>query len=148
MFQNELGRYQDFAESYGLKHDEVETAATFADYDNDGFLDLFISLKDGALLYHNAGKGKFVNATSRADLSVHRGGLSPLFADLDHDGDLDLFQAADGENQVFINTGERSFKEAENQMGLGGESDVRTTRSVFGDFDDDGDLDLYLLAVK
>lgn len=145
LFQNELGRYQDFAESYGLNHEKLENRAAFADYDNDGFLDLLILVRDGAVMYHNAGKGSFVNITEDAGLSEYRGGSAPLFADLDHDGDLDLFQASDGQNQVFLNAGDRRFKEVENQMGLGGAPDTKTNEAIFGDFDDDGDLDLYLV---
>ena len=144
LFQNELGRYQDFASAYGIKHNPKENRAAFADFDNDGFLDLLILIKDGAVLYHNAGKGNFVNMTEEAGLSTLKGGSSPLFVDLDHDGDLDLFQARDGLNQVFLNTGDSSFKQVDDQMGLGGAPDTETTEAIFGDFDDDGDLDLYL----
>ena len=145
LFQNELGRYQDFAESYGVSHNQEENKASFADFDNDGFLDMLILVRDGAVIYHNAGKGNFVNVTDEAGLSAHEGGTVPLFADLDHDGDLDLFQASRGRNQVFLNTGDRRFKEVEDQMGLGGAPDAETSDAVFGDFDDDGDLDLYLV---
>ena len=145
LFQNELGRYQDFASAYGIKDNPKENRAAFADFDNDGFLDMLILIKDGAVLYHNAGKGNFVNMTEEAGLSTLKGGSSPLFVDLDHDGDLDLFQARDGLNQVFLNTGDSSFKQVEDQMGLGGAPDTETNEAIFGDFDDDGDLDLYLV---
>jgi len=145
LFQNELGRYQDFAESYGIQHNLKENRAAFADFDNDGFLDLLILGSNGAVMYHNAGKGNFVNMTDEAGLSTLKEGSRPLFVDLDHDGDLDLFQARDGLNQVFLNTGDRGFKEVEGQMGLGGAPETKTNEAIFGDFDDDGDLDLYLV---
>jgi len=56
LFNNEMSRFKDVSEEAGIKHSGNESSATFADYDNDGFLDLYIVKDNGDILYRNAGK--------------------------------------------------------------------------------------------
>ena len=95
----------------GFRHTGKESSATFADYDNDGFLDLFIVKEGGDLLYRNAGKGVFEDVTSKTEIGSKTSGNKALFFDLDHDGDLDLFEARSNSNLVFRNNGDGTFKE-------------------------------------
>ena len=53
---------------FGLKHSGVESSASFSDFDNDGFLDLFIVKEDGNILYENKEKGVFVDVSNKAEL--------------------------------------------------------------------------------
>jgi tetratricopeptide (TPR) repeat protein len=65
---------------------------TVADYDNDGWPDLFVTRLQTYALYRNRGDGTFEDATERAGLSGRRDNpSSAAFADLDNDGDLDLY---------------------------------------------------------
>jgi len=43
LMNNDMGRFKDVSEEAGIKHSGKESSAAFADYDNDGFLDLFIA---------------------------------------------------------------------------------------------------------
>jgi hypothetical protein len=72
--------------------DRISVAATFADYDNDGWADLFVtSTRGGNVLWHNRGNGTFEDVTRAA--GVHHVGHSQtaVFFDYDNDGFLDLF---------------------------------------------------------
>ena len=72
--------------------DRVSVGATFADYDNDGFADLFVtSTRGGNVLFHNRGDGTFANVTAAAGVSHVGHSQTPVFFDYDNDGDLDLF---------------------------------------------------------
>jgi hypothetical protein len=143
LFNNEMGRFKDVSTEAGLNHTGEESSAAFADYDNDGFLDLYIIRKGGDLLYKNSGKGTFEDVTSKAKTVTKTGGNKALFFDLDHDGDLDLFEARSDLNMLFRNNGDGTFEEQAEKMGLSG-SGSNSRDAAFGDFDDDGDIDLFV----
>lgn len=144
LFNNEMGRFTDVSKEAGISHISKESSAAFADYDNDGFLDLFIVSKDGDLLYKNSGKGTFEDVTSRVKTGSKTGGNRALFFDLDHDGDLDLFEARSDLNLLFRNNGDGTFQEQAEKMGLAG-SGSNSRDAAFGDFDDDEDIDLFVV---
>ncbi|MFH1574646.1 MAG: CRTAC1 family protein [Acidobacteriota bacterium] len=64
-----------------------------ADYDNDGWLDLYVTNYGSNVLYHNLGKGRFEDATRAAGADDVRWSTGSSWADFDKDGDLDLFVA-------------------------------------------------------
>lgn len=144
LLMNETGRFGDVADKTGIRHPGAETSASFADYDNDGFLDLLIMKEEGNLLYRNADKGLFTNVTQTAKLVNTRGADKALFFDADHDGDLDIFEMKPGANLLFRNNGDGTFAEQAEKMGLSGK-DIKSTDAAFGDFDDDGDIDLVVV---
>jgi tetratricopeptide (TPR) repeat protein len=144
LFNNNLGKFNDVSGEVGIKHSGKESSATFADYDNDGFLDLYVVKEGGDVLYRNAGKGVFEDVTGKAKIGSKTGGNSALFLDLDHDGDLDLFETRSGSNLLFRNNGDGTFLEQAGKMGLTGNGG-NSRRGAFGDFDDDGDIDLFVV---
>lgn len=89
------GRFENITTVAGLKIDDrIGVAASFADIDNDGDPDLYLtSVRIGNLLFENDGNGQFTNITSRsgAGLKAHSSGA--VFFDYDRDGLLDLFVA-------------------------------------------------------
>lgn len=144
LFNNNSGIFTDVASDAGLNHSGKESSAVFGDYDNDGFLDLFILREEGDILYRNTGNGKFEDVTSKAITASKTGGNMALFIDVDHDGDLDLFEARSNMNLLYRNNSDGTFTEQAEKMNLAGENLVSTDAS-FGDFDDDGDIDLIVV---
>jgi len=141
LFNNNMGRFKDVSEEAGLRHSGKESSATFADFDDDGFPDLYIVKEGGDVMYRNAGKGIFEDVTSKARIGSKTSGNKALFCDLDHDGDLDLFETRSNSNLVFRNNGDGTFQEQAEKMGLSGIGS--NSRDVeFGDFNDDGVIDL------
>ena len=141
LFNNDMARFKDVSEEVGITHSGKESSAIFVDYDNDGFLDLYIVKEGGDVLYKNARKGVFEDVTTKSKIGSRKGGNKALFFDLDHDGDLDLFETGPNSNLVFRNNGDGTFHEQAEKMGLSG-GEVNSRDAAFGDFDDDGDIDL------
>lgn len=144
LFNNDNARFADLGSDAGIMHAGNEAGAKFTDYDNDGFLDLYVLKKEGSLLYRNADKGVFSDQSAASKIEG-AGGAKALFFDMDHDGDLDLFQARSGPNRVYRNNGDGTFLEQAEKMGLTGKEDVDSRDAAFGDFDDDGDVDLIVV---
>src|SRR6266571_3650368 len=118
-------------------------SATFADYDNDGWLDLFVIGTDGrGYLLHNRDGKQFEDVTDAAHVRDVDGARHALFVDLDHDGDLDLLLVGNNSLAVYRNNLDGTFTLAPNADGIvqGG------TDAVFGDVDDDGRTDVFVTS--
>lgn len=146
LYNNDLGTYTDVSTEVGIDHSGNEISALFTDYDNDGFLDLFIAREEGWLLYSNAGKGSFVDVTEDAQLGNVIGDNQGIFVDLDHDGDLDLFGFGEIGTKVYRNNADGTFSEQTEAMRLAGKSNDFGFDAAFGDFDDDNDIDLVAVS--
>jgi hypothetical protein len=88
------GRFEDITKQAGVGvGDRATVGAAFADIDNDGAPDLFVtSVRDGNILFHNDGHGHFTDITKSAGVAGNGGHSSgAVFFDYDGDGLLDLF---------------------------------------------------------
>ncbi len=118
--------------------------ATWADYDNDGYPDLFVpdnhQLKNQ--LYHNNGNGNFTAITTGAIVTDGGASVASCWGDVDNDGDLDLFvansNAATG-SYFYKNNGNGTFTKITNSIITQGGNSHGCN---FVDIDNDGDLDL------
>ena len=144
LFKNEMGRFQDIALDAGLSHSGNESSAIFADYDNDGFLDLYIAREGPNLLYDNVSEGQFEEVADRANVSDKGSGNRVLLFDFDQEGDLDLILANYNSTKVYRNNGDKTFKDITSEISFGDE-EAGSKDAVFSDLDDDGDVDLLLI---
>ncbi len=100
-------RFKERTQEAGIRYQETHSDPSFADYDNDGDLDLFITAiypKGKSVLYRNNGHGKFEDVTWLAGARVTNGWGS-AFTDFDRDGDLDLVVGSDDGIRLFANDG-------------------------------------------
>jgi len=120
LFRNmlsESGRltFVDVTEKAGVGHDGYGMGAATGDYDNDGFLDLYVTNVAGNVLYHNNGDGTFTDVTRAAGVTDGRWSTSAAFLDYDGDGYLDLFVAnyvdftVQGNKRCYAPTGEPDY---------------------------------------
>ena len=134
----------------------VETmgsGALFFDYDNDGWIDLFLvdggSIADNAVssharhrLFRNAGKGVFKDATESSGIRHQEYGMGACAGDVDNDGRIDLYITNYGPNVLYRNGGNGVFTDVTRAAGVGLAG--WSTSCAFLDIDGDGDLDLFV----
>ncbi len=144
---NGSGSFTDRAEALGLNLNKKCNGAWWSDLDNDGDLDLAVSLADkstdGSLLlriYQNKGDATFTDVTSVAAVSMN--GYSILIADFDKDGLQDIITANEATYGAFYkNTGGLHFTLVANTGAELYAGDTRSAAAV--DVDNDGDMDAF-----
>jgi len=101
------GTFEDVTVKAGVGGKGYGTAAAAADFDRDGWVDLYVVNVGGNLLYRNLGDGTFEDVTDRAGVGETGTGIGAAWADVDNDGWLDLFVANyltfDPDTKLFFN---------------------------------------------
>lgn len=87
------GTFEEIAARAGVAGPGWAMGVAVADYDNNGFDDLYVTCFGPNRLYHNRGDGKFDDVTSKAGVGDPRFSTGAAWGDYDRDGDLDLFVA-------------------------------------------------------
>lgn len=126
-------------------HTGRSIGATWADYDGDGWMDLFIpnGNNQNNALFHNVGNGTFQPVLSGDIVNDAGNSVASCWGDIDNDGDLDLFvsNTSEHDNFLYFNNGDGTFFKETNDVVA---SDGGQTHGCnFIDVDNDGDLDLY-----
>lgn len=163
-------RFDQVAEQAALDHPGYGQGCAVADYDADGFPDLYLTNYGENVLYHNNGDGTFSPVDSDVLGGSHRWSTSAAFVDVNLDGWVDLYVAnylnATEENlhscdydgitgycgpgefdalpdEVFLNLGDGRFEEAADRLGLRAENGKGLAVSVL-DFDNDLVPEIYV----
>ena len=166
------GTFEDTTSPSGIRHHDYGMGACAGDYDNDGWVDLYITNFGPNTLYRNAGNGTFTDVTRTARVGSSLWSASCAFADLDKDGDLDLFVtnyvADDGKqspfcgnarlkirfychplnfdplpNVVYRNDGNGTFSDVSAESGIAAQKG-NGLGVVIADYDDDGWPDVFV----
>src|SRR5437762_5272216 len=87
------GTFEDVTERAGLKGDAFSMGVAAGDYDNDGYVDLYVTGHAANHLYHNNGDGTFTDVTRKLGVGGSGWSTSAGWIDYDRDGRLDLFVA-------------------------------------------------------
>jgi len=125
----------------GLNH----TSASWGDYDNDGDLDILIigyrNQGETSIIYKNNGDNTFAELTAVSLSGVWTGSVA--WGDYDNDGDLDILltgKSGDCISKIYKNCGDDIFTEQTGIELIG----VQNSSIAWGDYDNDGDLDILL----
>jgi tetratricopeptide (TPR) repeat protein len=161
-------QFEEVAKSVGLEFQFVNGATllkqlpetmsggvALLDFDNDGWLDVY-AVQGGAFpntsatpnadrLFRNRGDGTFEDVSARVGLDKSRGGYGHgvTVGDVNNDGYVDVFVTRYGAYALYMNQQGQRFIDSTNAWGLDGDADWPTS-AAFADFDNDGDLDLYV----
>ncbi len=143
---NGNGTFSNVATSAGMTDAANGAVAAWADYDNDGDLDLYVvnSGGDQDFLYKNNGYGAFTRVDTSVGMMDASNGVGAAWGDYDADGDLDLFVANQTAQEDFLyrNNGDGTFTRVDTTVGINVAS--YGLSPAWGDYDNDGDLDLFL----
>jgi hypothetical protein len=168
--QKSDGTFEDITEKSGLKGVGYDMGVAVADYDNDGYEDIFVSGYGGNHLYHNNGNCTFTDVTEKAGVTGGGWSSSATWVDLDNDGLLDLvvdrYVTWDwndvwcGEHKegyrgichpdvfppitmlVYHNDGNGHFTEVAHKLGL--DKPAKALGIAIGDYDRDGLIDIFV----
>ena len=165
-------RFKDVTEEAGVGCSPYGLGAAVADYDNDGWPDLYVSNFGPKVLYHNNGDGTFTDVTRQAGVADgDRLGAGACFLDIDADGNLDLYVAnyvkftyqthvtlaRDGfpeyagprsyppeQHTLFRNNGDGTFRDVSRASGIA-DHPGSGMGVVSADYDNNGDSDIFVL---
>jgi tetratricopeptide (TPR) repeat protein len=155
------GTFREIGEAAGIDRTAFSKGVAAADYDNDGFVDFYVTNQNGVnFLYHNKGDGTFTEVGRQAGVQAPSFSFATWFFDYDNDGWPDLF-VADYLNSIdetlktyvggaynaetlrlYRNRHDGTFEDVTTKVGL--DKIFMPMGANFGDVDDDGYLDIYL----
>ena len=164
------GTFTDVAVAAGVADTGYGMGCAVGDYNNDGFPDLYVTNFGANIFFHNNGDGTFTDVTRGTATGDTRWGASCAFVDYDNDGFLDLYvtnyvkydiesdsvcmnkgvrvycdpRLYEGELDIlYHNNGDGTFTDVTESAGFSGATG-RGLALAWGDYDDDGDMDVYI----
>ncbi|MBN1154358.1 VCBS repeat-containing protein, partial [candidate division KSB1 bacterium] len=147
LFQNNGDdTFSDVSVASGITNTSTTNGYAFGDYDNDGYLDLYLANWTAPdVLYKNSGPPDwtFSDVTSSAGITHNGNGHGCIFLDFDNDHDLDIYVTDyNYENVLYQNNGDGKFTNVAAAKGVNYGSRCRGV--TCGDYDNDGDMDIYI----
>ena len=143
------GTFEDVTEAAGLMSLHPTHSTAWGDYDNDGWLDVFVGHEDWGLnshavqLFHNNRNGTFTDVSNAFGFSVLGVVKGATWGDYDNDGWVDLYVSIFGKpNLLFRNERGTRFVDVTGRAGVA--EPVNSFPSWFFDYDNDGWLDLFV----
>jgi hypothetical protein len=139
------GTFQELGMAAGVADPNGTSGVCAGDYDGDGWFDLYsVNISSPRnYLYRNLGNGTFQDVTIACGVSDVGDGRSATFLDIDYDGLIDLFASNHvNPNRLYHNNGTGSFTDIASALGIDEPPDPFGT--AFGDYDGDGDVDVFL----
>ena len=152
------GTFTESAKAYGLDVKDASVHAVFADYDRDGFLDLYLvtNILDFSkapqgrrhYLFHNNGNNSFTDVTTKSGIWGLSQGHTALWVDINHDGWPDIYVANDFEtpDRLYLNKGDGTFADVIDErlphvtyFSMGADA---------GDLNNDGLVDLFITDMR
>src|SRR5688572_20456632 len=152
------GTFTESAKAYGLDVKDASVHAVFADYDRDGFLDLYLvtNILDFSkapqgrrhYLFHNDGNQHFTDVTTKSGIWGLSQGHTALWVDINHDGWPDIYVANDFEtpDRLYLNKGDGTFADVIDErlphvtyFSMGADA---------GDLNNDGLVDLFITDMR
>lgn len=141
------GTFTDVTREAGLSSGRFRThSAAWADFDNDGFVDVFVGHEEApSSLFHNRGDGTFVDVAAAAGVGRTAFTKGATWGDYDDDGYPDLYVSNYvGENFLYHNERNGTFTERAKTLGV--DKPVMSFPTWFFDYDNDGRLDLFVAS--
>lgn len=167
------GRFAATPPSTGVESEAWSLGVAAADYDNDGYTDIYVTNLGPNQLFRNNGDGSFSEVGAAVGVDGPQWGASAAWADIDNDGRLDLYVAnyvdftwgnhkfcgdprrnlrsychpdvyGAAADRLYRNQGDGSFVDIAADAGVADTVDGKGLGVVFGDYDDDGDVDIYV----
>jgi hypothetical protein len=168
---NHDGTFTDVTKEAGLAVEMYGLGCAVADYDNDGYPDIYVTCLGGNHLFHNLGNGKFADVTGKAGVGGSAFSTSAVWFDYDNDGKLDLFvcnyvdwtidkdlyctlngksksyctpESYKGQSPtLYHNKGDGTFEDVTKQAGLYDPA-CKSLGVALLDYDNDGKIDLFV----
>ena len=167
LYQNQGdGTFRDVSSKAGISKPYNSMGVAAGDYDNDLDLDIYVTNGGTNCLYRNNGNGTFTDVAKAAGVEDNFGiGWGTMFFDYDNDGDLDLYVVngqldnvgeipcnpswpkglVSGPDVLYRNNGDGTFTNVSVLEGVS--SDAKGRGGAIGDYDNDGDLDIYVVNI-
>jgi VCBS repeat protein/ASPIC/UnbV protein len=151
LYRNDGGRFVDVANELGVDRSGTTRQPVFLDYDGDDDLDLFVAFRDRPnSLFRNDGD-IFTDVTDASGIGDPRRTVGVAWFDMDGDADLDAFVANQNgdEDGFYRNLGDGTFEDVAAALGMnqpGRPENLGSVGTAVSDYDNDGDLDLFVAS--